>query len=186
MEALSTSHPDQKDGSFVKRKVDESKRYVTDGKNLIIRRVDNSDNSDDTKPWKIGLEYINEWGEDWRICAPRDFCLRPLHLKIIFQWVDTKGKIQKEQLYPSCIFHTSPNKFRIISEGVSYKTVLDISKWREVVEWLPEGGYNEIPRTDRGGVKKCGIFIFSLVYPHSLYPVTSNTLRLDGYLNCEN
>ena len=170
-------NPESKEG-FVKRDIDEKNRYISYGKYLRAYPVENTDNSDYDKPWNLGIEYYNSHGGDWRICVPREGCCSPLRLDIIFRLEGDESA--KEKLYPSCNFHTLPNKFRTITEGVSYKTILDISKWREEIMWSPEGGFNGIPRK---GERKKGIFSFSVRYPHRIYPPTSKKLEVEGYLN---
>ena len=114
----------------------ELKNYLT------VFPVENSDNSDITKKWELGVRYHNNNWCDWKICYPREVSCRPLRLKLFvitrnIDTTDNRGVIGNEEiskslktrLYPSCSFINMPDKYKTISPGETYDHIIDITPW---------------------------------------------------------
>ena len=146
------------------------KNYIT------IFQVENSDNSDITKKWELGVRYHNNNWCNWRICYPREVSCRPLRLKL---FVDTSVSVsdneemanllayQKTRLYPSCNFINIPNKYKTIKPGETYDHIIDITPWRESKGmWIEskelQGDFKNKERVE------C-TFSVTVTYPHIYY-----------------
>ena len=128
---------------------------------LTIFLVENSDNSDVTKEWRLGVRYHNNNWCNWRICYPRRVSCRPLRLELYFtdndKSTDSKCYYRKTRLYPSCYFINMPNKYKTIRSGETYDHVIDITPWRDfITAWSPSN--------DRERVE--GTFTLTITYPH--------------------
>ena len=124
---------------------------------LTIFLVDNSDNSDNTKEWRLGIRYHNNNWCDWRICYPRRVSCRPLRLELYFTDNSESAECRKTRLYPSCYFINIPNKYKTIKPGETYDHIIDITPWRDSKRlW---GDFIDKERIE-------GVFTMTITYPH--------------------
>jgi hypothetical protein len=126
---------------------------------LTIFLIGNSDNSDITKKWELGVRYHNNNWCDWRICYPREVSCRPLRLELYFTGdkLDEDSQVERVRLYPSCYFINMPNKYKTVKPGETYEHIIDITPWRDfLTHWEPS--------EDREREK--GTFSLAVIYPH--------------------
>nr|QBK85422.1 MAG: hypothetical protein LCMAC101_00090 [Marseillevirus LCMAC101] len=144
---------------------------------LTVFLVENSDNSDITKNWMLGIRYHNNTRCNWRICYPREVSCRPLRLELYFI-VDNDDsnddnevyRHKKTRLYPSCYFINMPNKYKTIKTGETYDHIINITPWRRDISLR---GYVNKERVE-------GIFSIIIIYPH-VHHYSVGCLRWQGW-----
>jgi hypothetical protein len=157
---------------------------------LTVFLIENSDNSDITKKWRIGVKYHNNLSYDWRICYPRNVSCRPLRLELYFTGYESHDKTR---LYPSCNFINMPNKYKTIKPGQTYDHIIDISPWRDSKGmwrdskgmWRDSKGMWRDSKGDSESLEKedkreKGAFSIIITYPHAHHYVVG-TLKWMGW-----
>ncbi len=142
---------------------------------LTIFLIENSDNRDDTKEWRLEVRYHNNNWCNWRICYPRKVSCRPLRLELYFTpdtTADCVGsKVQKTRLYPSCYFINIPNKYKTVKTGDTYDHIIDITPWRD-----SKGLWSVFKDKERVE----GVFSIIIIYPH-VHHYSIGSLRWKGW-----
>ena len=136
---------------------------------LTIFLIENSDNRDNTKEWRLGVRYHNNNWCNWRICYPRKISCRPLRLELYFTADRENGDhslchYRKTRLYPSCYFINMPNKYKTIKIGETYDHIIDITPWRHTLY----AKHSVLADVDLPNDKERSEGTFSLIvtYPH--------------------